>query len=103
MFREFLDKGLEKGRPESLCKEQSQITLFKSPLIRSRNRPSVGQDCESEDAGVSRLLVLWDALGASSPSKGVRETYFSHAEQKKNRLSTLAFAGEMGSFIGVHV
>ena len=37
MFREFLDKGLEKGWPESLCKEQSQITLFKSPLIRSQN------------------------------------------------------------------
>ena len=36
MFREILDKGLEKGWPESLCNEESQITLFKSPLIRSR-------------------------------------------------------------------
>ena len=32
VFREFLDKGCS----ESLCKEQSQITLFKSPLIRPR-------------------------------------------------------------------
>ena len=40
MFREFLDKGLEKGWPESLSKEQSQITLFKSSLLRSRSRSS---------------------------------------------------------------
>ena len=38
VFREFLDQGLEKGWPESLCKEQSQITLWKSPLTRSRKQ-----------------------------------------------------------------
>ena len=46
MFREFLDKGLKMGRSESLCKEQSQITLFKSPLIRPRtfaNRNSLNR------------------------------------------------------------
>ena len=32
-----MDKELEKGCSESLCKEQSQITLVKSPLIRSRS------------------------------------------------------------------
>ena len=42
MFREFLDKGLEKGWPESLCKEQSQITVFKSPLSRSRTGNFLG-------------------------------------------------------------
>ena len=34
VFREFLDKGLKMGWPESLCK--SQITLFKSPSICSQ-------------------------------------------------------------------
>ena len=38
MFREFLDKRLDKGWPESLSTEQSQITLFKSPSIRSRKQ-----------------------------------------------------------------
>ena len=40
-----MDKGLEKGWPESLSKEQSQITLFKSPLIRSRSTPQLPKGC----------------------------------------------------------
>ena len=36
VFREFLDKGLKMGCSESLCKEQSQITVLKSPLTRPR-------------------------------------------------------------------
>ena len=63
VFREFLDKGLEKGWPESLCKEQSQITLFKSPLSPFR----------SSFWGVSRY-VLFICLGLlEGPTRNIPE------------------------------
>ena len=64
MFREFLDKGLEKGWPEPLGKEQSQITLFKSPLIRSRGyweeNATKAHEQRPESAQWQLVATSWD-------------------------------------------
>ena len=128
MFREFLDEGLEKGWPESLSKEQSQITLFKSPLIRSRTngqksnyesiRREVPNGVGADGVGVkfpifpvncSRLLLFQENRKKTKRNEEKRrktkkneEKRKSEEKAKKKRRKTKK-TKKMGKFLRPHL
>ena len=83
VFREFVDKGLEKGWPELLCKEQSQITLFKSPLIRSWHHRKTGADSRLARKPVDSLSVFPQKAAVPKPRRSKRGRTQKHALECK--------------------